>query len=192
MPLEQATGKRVDERADVYALGAILYHMLAGTCPYDGDSSINILRKVVAAPPPPIEERQKGIPEDLLAIVKKAMAREPRDRYPSAKELADDLRRFQTGQIVGAHKYSTVELFKRFARRYRAALAVAAAALLVMTVASVIAMRHNIEEKQRAIAGETRALTAQQKAVEHADDLTLVQARAAVERNPNEALAWLK
>src|SRR5262249_11915768 len=95
------------------------------------------------------------------------------------KELADDLRRFQTGQIVGAHKYSTVELFRRFARRYRAALSVAAAALLVLCVIGVVAVRRNIEENQRAVAGENRALAAQQRAVEHADDLTLVQARAA-------------
>src|SRR5262249_38325555 len=55
MPLEQATGKLVDERADVYALGAILYHLLAGACPYEGDSSINILRQVVAKAPTPLE-----------------------------------------------------------------------------------------------------------------------------------------
>src|SRR5262249_39793617 len=80
MPLEQANGRRVDERADVYALGAILYHLLVGACPYEGDTSALILQKVVAGPPPPVEDRQKGIPEDLLDIVKKAMARDPAGR----------------------------------------------------------------------------------------------------------------
>jgi eukaryotic-like serine/threonine-protein kinase len=192
MPLEQATGKPVDARADVYALGAILYHLLAGACPYDGDSSVGILRKVIAAPPPPLEQRQKGISQDLLTIVKKAMARDPADRYPSAKELADDLRRFQTGQIVGAHKYSSIELFRRFTRRYRAALSVGIAALVLLAITGGVSIRKNFSQRYRAEAGEAAALRAERQAIAHADDLTLVQARAAAERDPNEALSWLK
>ena len=68
---------------------------------------------------------QKGIPEELLAIVTQAMARDPARRYPSAKDLAEDLRRFLTGQLVGAHHYSRLDLLKRFVRRNRRALAVA-------------------------------------------------------------------
>jgi eukaryotic-like serine/threonine-protein kinase len=192
MPLEQATGKPVDERVDVYALGAILYHLLAGACPYEGNDPMEILRRAVIAPPPPLEQRQKGIPQDLLTIVKKAMARAPVDRYPSAKELADDLRRFQTGQIVGAHKYSRMERFRRFVRRHRAAMAVGTLGTLIVLVVSIFSVNRNIQQRYRAEAGERAALAAQQQAVEHADDLTLVQARAAVERDPNEALAWLK
>jgi WD40 repeat protein/serine/threonine protein kinase len=192
MPLEQATGKRVDERADVYALGAILYHLLAGACPYEGDEPMAILRQVVIAPPTPLEQRQKGIPQDLLTIVRKAMARDPADRYPSAKELADDLRRFQTGQIVGAHKYSRMERFRRFVRRHRAAMAVGTLGMLSLMAVSIFSVSRNFQQRYRAQAGERAALEAQRQAVEHADDLTLVQARAAVERDPNEALAWLK
>ncbi len=69
MPPEQAAGRPVDERADVYALGAILYHLLAGTRPYEGNSSEQVLQRVVQGPPPPLTERQKCIPADLLAIV---------------------------------------------------------------------------------------------------------------------------
>jgi WD40 repeat protein/serine/threonine protein kinase len=192
MPPEQAKGQRVDERADVYALGAILYHLLAGLCPYDGDSALAVLREVVTRSPLPLEQRQKGIPHDLLTIVKKAMARDPADRYPSAKELAADLLRFQTGQIVAAHKYSSVELFERFARRYRATLLVGAAAFVLLSITLGLGIHHNIAQRYRAEAGEAAAIAAQRQATARADDLTLVQARAAVERDPNEALAWLK
>lgn len=192
MPLEQASGERVDERSDVYALGAILYHLLAGVCPYDGDTAVGILRQVLATAPVPLEQRQRGIPADLSTIVKKAMARDPADRYPSAKELADDLRRFQTGQIVGAHKYSTVALIRRFTRRYRAPLAVAAAAVAVLAGTGAIGVQRVITERDRAEVQQADAEEAQRTAVAHADDLTLVQARASIERDPNKALAWLR
>jgi eukaryotic-like serine/threonine-protein kinase len=192
MPPEQALGRRVDERADVYALGAILYHLLAGASPYEGDTGVEILRKVIAGKPAPLARRTYSIPQDLLTIVNKAMARDAADRYPSAQELADDLRRFQTGQIVAAHKYSTMELFGRFARRYRAALAVATGALVLLGITVGLSFRDNVEQRYRAQAGEAEALVAKREAVARADDLTLMQARAAVERDPNEAVDWLR
>lgn len=191
MPPEQARGEGVDERADVYALGAILYHVLTGTCPYDGRSGASVLRKVLAGPPPPASERQPGIAEDLLAIVNKAMAREPAARYPSARELAEDLRRFQTGQIVGAHRYSRGELVLRFARRYRAALSVAGAALLILAISGTLAVRRIMAESHLARERQARAEEAQRSAASRADDLTLVQAKSAAAHDPNRALAWL-
>ncbi len=76
-------------------------------------------------------------PPDLVAIARQAMAPAPGDRYPSARELAADLRRFQTGQLVRVHHYSTRELLRRFVRRHRAAVLVASAlsAALVLAVA---------------------------------------------------------
>ncbi len=116
MPPEQARGESVDERADVYALGAILYHLMAGVPPYDDPELKDILRKLLARPPvPPIplDQRLRGVPNDLQAIVAKAMAPDPADRYPTAKQLAADLQKFQTGQIVGAYHYTTAELVTR-------------------------------------------------------------------------------
>ena len=100
MPAEQAEGEPVDERADVYALGAMLYHLLAGAPPYVGKTDI-ILDAVIAGPPEPLETRTPGVPPDLVAIVAKAMAHAAANRYPTAKQLADDLKKFQTGQLVG-------------------------------------------------------------------------------------------
>jgi eukaryotic-like serine/threonine-protein kinase len=178
MPPEQAAGLSVDERADVYALGAILYHVLCGTAPYRGAHQYAVVRKVLDGPPRPLEQRQPGIPEDLLTLVRKAMARDPAERYPTARELAEDLRRFQTGQIIGAHQYSRRERALRFIRRQRVALAVAASALALMVLSGALSVQRILAERDRA---DTRA-----------DELTLEQARAAASRDPTQALAWLK
>ena len=178
MPPEQARGLPADERADVYALGAILYHLLAGALPYEGGDVRAILRAVAAGPPPPLAEREKGIPVELETIVNKAMARDPADRYPTARKLAEDLRRFTTGQIVGAHKYTRAELAQRFVRRYRTLLSVGAAALCVVAATGVVSMR-------RIMAAADRAAEEQVKATRRADDLTLEQARNATARDPN-------
>src|SRR5690242_6248607 len=75
MPPEQASGGRVDERADVYALGAVLYSVLTGAAPFAGTSSAEVLRQVQQKTPEPVEQRQPGVPRDLAAIVDKAMRR---------------------------------------------------------------------------------------------------------------------
>ena len=185
MPPEQAAGQPVDERADVYALGAILYHLLAGTRPYEGKTSEQVLQRVVGGPPPPLSERQKHIPVDLLAIVTKAMAREPSGRYATARELAEDLRRFQTGQIVGAYHYSRMELLRRFVRRYRAAMMVTGVALVLLATLGVVSVRRVVSERDL-------AHTAQQQAQARTDELLLMQARDAVEKDPNKAIGWLQ
>jgi len=199
MPPEQAAGRSVDERADVYALGAILYHLLAGTRPYDSGSSAEVIDQVVRGPPTPLSERQTGIPADLLTIVAKAMARDPAERYATARELAEDLRRFQTGQIVGAHAYSLGERLRRFVRRYRAAVAVTAVALLVLIGVGTVSFRRIVAERDRAERKQTEAEAAQhdaesarQQALERADELTLLHARISVNRDPNEAITWLR
>ncbi|KFE68223.1 putative serine/threonine-protein kinase pkwA [Hyalangium minutum] len=199
MPPEQAAGRAVDERADVYALGAILYHLLAGIRPYDTGSSAQVIDQVVRGPPPPLAKRQKGIPADLLTIVAKAMARDPAQRYATARELAEDLRRFQTGQIVAAHAYSWRERMWRFIRRYRSAVLVSSGAFLLLLllgtagVIRIMAERDRAESKQReAEVARQDAERARQLERERADELTLMHARTSVDRDPNEVIPWLR
>jgi tRNA A-37 threonylcarbamoyl transferase component Bud32 len=99
MPPEQALGESVDERADVYALGALLYHVIAGVPPFDGSNAGETLQKVVKSGPAPLASVVSGVPADLAAIVARAMARDKEQRYADARAVADDLRRFQLGQI---------------------------------------------------------------------------------------------
>ncbi len=151
MSPEQAAGAPVDERADVYAIGAILAHVLLGDRPDPGDDVPGRLR-----------QWHPGVPEDLLAIIERAMDLDPSRRYTDARELAEDLRRYQTGQLVGAHRYSLRQLLGRWARRQRTALtvgAVAVAALIAVAlfgmVRTVRAQRH--AEHQRVLADHHRA-----------------------------------
>ena len=141
MPPEQATGGVVDERADVYALGALLYHVVAGRPPYRGRTAGEILDAVEKGPPPPLVEIEPDVPDDLASIVTKAMARTPSERYATAGELAEELRRFISGQLVSSHRYSGPELVRRWLRKHRAAVAVAAIAIVVLAIGGAISVR---------------------------------------------------
>ena len=174
MPPEQAAGAGVDERADVYALGALLYHLLAGEPPYRGATASEVLAQVLAAPPPPVARRQPSVPADLAAIVDKAMARAPEARYANGSQFADDLRRFQTGQLVLARSYSKPALLARWAWRHRLPLSF----LVVLAAAGGLAVSRVVRERNRA---EARG-----------NELTLAQARAWLDRDPTTAAAWLK
>ena len=120
MSPEQAAGRPVDPRADVYALGAILYYVLAGTPPQpaQGDPAGAQARQV------PLVSLEPRLPPDLLAIVDKALAADIARRYPSAFELADDLKRFAGGQLVAARRYSPLARAGRFAARHPIAVGV--------------------------------------------------------------------
>jgi len=155
MPPEQALGEGVDERADVYAIGAMLYHVLASVTPYEEDSGLAVLDAVVSRAPVSLEAREPGVPLDLLAIVERAMARDPAMRYPSARELADDLRRFLSGQLVGAHRYSRRQLLRRWLARHRSVLAVAGIGLAIVAIVAAASVHRVIAA--RALADQRRA-----------------------------------
>jgi len=149
MSPEQAKGESVDERADVFSLGATLYHLLAGRVPYEGDTA-RILPKVARGDYVPLSEQQPAVPGELAAIVNKAMAREVSQRYPTASELAEDLRRFQTGQLVLSHRYSARELLSRWDRPHRAILIASALFLIAAVAGGAIGVRRIVAERDRA------------------------------------------
>jgi WD40 repeat protein len=186
MPPEQARGEDVDARADVYALGAILYTVLCGRRPYaDASSSMDALRRVLEGPPQAVEEVEPDVPPDLAAIVRKAMARAAPERYVSAGELAADLRRFQAGQLVGAHRYSSTQLFRRFLRRHRAVLTAAAAGLVILAATGLVSVQRIRRER-----GD--ALRAQAEAEARGNALLLTQARTLIGSDPTAAMALLE
>jgi|JI10StandDraft_1071094.scaffolds.fasta_scaffold01858_25 WD40 repeat protein len=155
MAPEQARGERVDARADVYAIGAMLYHLLAGRPPYGHlGTAAEVLAAVKAGPAPPLTAIAPAAPRELAAIVRRAMAHDAGARYPTAAALADDLRRFATGQLVSAHHYGRGERLRRFARRNRGALAIAAAAAVALGVTGALSIRRVVHEREAAQAAE--------------------------------------
>ena len=96
MSPEQARGAPVTKKTDIYSLGIMLYEMLAGSVPFDAESSFGVLMKHLNDPPPPIF----GISPDLQLIINRALAKDPETRYDTAKELADDFMAVFQGQMV--------------------------------------------------------------------------------------------
>jgi serine/threonine protein kinase len=93
MSPEQAAGMAADGRTDIYAVGGLLYEMLTACPPCDGDNVLTILNKKASEDPRPIRELRADVPEDLAAVIMRALSRFPEDRQPSMAMLKDDLLR---------------------------------------------------------------------------------------------------
>ena len=189
MPPEQAAGEPVDERADVYSLGAILYHLLGGRPPFIAKRSDELLVKVLSKKPAALAEIDDDIPQDLITIVEKAMARSPAERYATARELAADLKRFQTGQLVGAHQYSYWALLRRWVRKHRAAVSVGALALVALAVIATVLVLNIVRERDRAEDATAQAEAQRAAAVRAKDQAVVASARLHFDQGRQELLA---
>ncbi|MFT3700501.1 MAG: protein kinase [Kofleriaceae bacterium] len=153
MPPEQARGDAADERSDVYAIGAMLYEVLSGVRPFaDSDGGTEVLKRTMAEPPKPLARIAPDIPAELVAIVERAMAADPEQRYRTAKPLAEDLVRYTTGQLVAAQRYTAWMLIRRWIAKHRAVVAVAGAAIVVLAIVAVIGLSRIRTERDRAVA----------------------------------------
>jgi eukaryotic-like serine/threonine-protein kinase len=130
---EQARGGNVDQRSDLYSLGVVLYELLTGESPFDGDTPVEIAMKHLSQVPEPPSTHRPDLPRALDQVVMRALAKNPEDRYQSAEEMDADLERVARGAAVSPE---TEEQATRIIRG--AALPAAAAAA---TAATMIAPR---------------------------------------------------
>ncbi len=165
MAPEQFSGQ-ADARSDVYGLGLTLYELLTLRPAFEDSSRSGLVAKIVQGVPLTPRKLNPAVPRDLETIVLKAMAREPRDRYATAGELARDLESFLDDRPIRARRTPAVERLWRWARRNRAVAALLACSLALLVAVAVVASvgyvrtaRANAQEKiQRDKAEETSAL----------------------------------
>lgn len=165
MSPEQAEGHVdiINERSDIYSLGAVLYEILTGSTPHSGKNTKEILDNVIKSRPAPVLTIAPDVPPPLAEICHKAIRKDPRERYASALELAEDIQCFIAGSLVKAYQYSLGETLAHHYRKHRAAVNVAIGALLLLAAVGVISYVKVVQARDREHAQRLIAEDAQQK-----------------------------
>jgi serine/threonine protein kinase/Flp pilus assembly protein TadD len=181
MSPEQALAKRVviDHRTDVYSLGATLYELLTLRPAFPGSDRQELLRQIAFEEPVRPRRLERAVPAELETVVLKALEKNPADRYATAKELADDLRRWLEDKPIRARRPSLRQVALRWARRHRAVVWATAAVLLV---AAVLSGGTWASWERRRTAAEADARAALQEANRHLQQERWPEALSAAQR----------
>jgi serine/threonine protein kinase len=139
MSPEQAQARRglVDHRTDIYSLGATLYELLTLRPAFDGEHRYELLHNIAFGEPAPPRKVAPAVPVELETILLKAMARTPAERYATAQEMAEDLRRFLEDRPVLARRPTLADRLRKWSRRHRSVV-VSATLLLAMGVIGLV------------------------------------------------------
>lgn len=166
MPPEQAAGHLdfLGPTSDVYSLGATLYYVLTGQAPFtqahpEEDVRARVVQGLFVAP----RKIVRHIGPPLEAICMKAMSRDPRERYQSARELADDIEHYLADEPVKAHREPIRERLSRVARRHKSWTQAIAAALVFVALISAAAVFEVTRERNAAVSSKNEALVARQE-----------------------------
>jgi WD40 repeat protein/tRNA A-37 threonylcarbamoyl transferase component Bud32 len=140
MAPEQAGGrsKEVGPATDVYALGVVLYEMLTSRPPFQSATPLDTLAQLVTVEPVPPSRMNSGVPRDLETVCLKCLQKEPRRRYPSALDIADDLCRFLAGRPISARPVGRGERLLLWARRRPALAAIHGLLLVIVTLGGLV------------------------------------------------------
>jgi tetratricopeptide (TPR) repeat protein/tRNA A-37 threonylcarbamoyl transferase component Bud32 len=149
MSPEQARGEEVDHRADIWSLGIILYELLSGKVPFEGDHEAAVIYSIMNEVPEPITALRTGVPVELDRIVTKALDKEPTRRYQRIEDLLVDLRNLRDKMVPGGNAVRTSGKFRR-------RLLAAVVALLVITAVLLVGIKIQVGREPPAIAAENK------------------------------------
>jgi WD40 repeat protein/serine/threonine protein kinase len=213
MAPEQAAGRlrEIGVTTDVYALGAILYELLTGRPPFQGETPLSTLQQVIEDDPVAPSKLQRKLSRDLETICLKCLEKDPRQRFPVALALAEDLRRYLSGEPIQARPVGNLERLWRWCKRKPALAAagvlagVALVAIASLGVGYAFALRLQREQDRTKIAlqeAEVQRALADQAAGQlrqEQNETRLVSARLALERgltlcqqgSASQGMLWL-
>jgi serine/threonine-protein kinase len=134
MSPEQARGERLDARSDLFSLGVALYEMAAGRSPFARDTVADTIASILEKEPPPLAQFTSEVPETLDTIIRKMLSKDREERYQTARELLDDLKRLKRGEAPVASSTAKKEFRTGAVSRRNAAIALAA---LIAVIAGV-------------------------------------------------------
>ncbi len=155
---EQAEGApdKIDMRTDVYALGVILFQLLTGQFPYSPTGGRhNVVERILHAEPPRPSLLRDGINDELDTIALKCLAKERDRRYQTAGDLARDLRNYLNGEPIEAKRDSTTYVVRKYLRRHRWGVAVAAGLVILLTLSSLAGWTLYVRAEQEAETART-------------------------------------
>ena len=138
----QALGKRVviDQRTDIYSLGATLYELLTLRPAFGGRDRQEILRQIAFEEPRPLRQLNRGVPADLETIVLKSLGKNPEERYATAQELVDDLRRFLEDKPIRAKPPTVLQRARKSGPTNQSVVTTAVLALFGMLLLAVVGL----------------------------------------------------
>ena len=159
MSPEQASGQRlpVDHCTDIYSLGVTLYELLTLEPAFPGEERHALLQHIATKEPAPPRQHNPAVPRDLETIVLKAMAKNPAERYATAQELADDLKRFLDDKPIQARRPTLLQRAAKWARRHQPAVGAAILVLVVAVLSLSVSAVAIWYEKERARRERDRA-----------------------------------
>jgi tetratricopeptide (TPR) repeat protein len=143
---EQARGERVDRRADVYGLGATLFHLVTGSPPYRATSIADLVRQIDAGPPSSARRVNREVPRDLATVLEHALALQPLERYASCADLAQDLEALLEGRPIQVRRRGPGARALAWARRRPTAAALVVSLVLLFAACGAMLLRWRTDE----------------------------------------------